>query len=135
MRESTQTMSKLFSVVFDTISAMDDREIDLLIRGRATLHIVEKGTSRKAAPIDDSCLDDAISETAQMLNAAESREFAADLLASIDQPRKKDFLLLLAKSCGVRVESRDSIARIERKLVENVVGVRLDSEAIRKVAF
>ena len=135
MRESMQTMSKLFSVVFDTISAMDDREIDLLIRGKATLHVVEKGRARKAAPLDDSCLDDAISDTAQKLNAAESRQAAADLLAAIDQPRKKDFLMLLAKSCGVRVESRDNIARIERKLVENVVGVRLDSEAIRKVAF
>ena len=135
MRESTQTMSKLFSVVFDAISAMDDREIDLLIRGKATLHIAEKSRIKKAASLDDSFLDAAISETAQMLNAAESREVAVDLLASIDQPRKKDFLILLAKSCGVRVESRDSIARIERKLVENVVGVRLDSEAIRKVAF
>ena len=45
------------------------------------------------------------------------------------------FLLQLAKSCGVRVESKDSIALIEQKLVENVVGARLDSEAIKKVAF
>ena len=135
MRESTQTMSKLFSVVFDTISAMDDREIDLLIRGKATLHIVEKSRAKKSASLDNFHPNDAISETVRKLNAAESREVAADLLASIDQPRKKDFLILLAKSCGVRVESRDSIARIEQKLVENVVGVRLDSEAIRKVAF
>ena len=114
---------------------MDDREFDLLIQGKARLSIVEKHKTKKAPILDDSCLDGIISETAQKLIAAESREAAARLLASINQPRKKDFLLLLAKTCGVRVESKDSIARIEQKLVENVVGARLDSEAIKKVAF
>ena len=134
MRESMQTI-KLVSIVFDALSAMDDREIDLLIQGKATLRVVEKSKNKKAIPLDDTCLDEAISDVAQKLNVAESREDVANLLASINQPRKKDFLLLLSKSCGVRVESRDSIAMIERKLVENVVGSRLDSEAIRKVAF
>ena len=134
MRESMQTI-KLVSIVFDALSAMDDREIDLLIQGKATLRVVEKSKNKKAIPLDDTCLDEAISDVAQKLNVAESREDAASLLASINQPRKKDFLLLLAKFCGVRVESKDSIAMIERKLVENVVGSRLDSEAIRKVAF
>ena len=35
----------------------------------------------------NSCLDGAIADMAQRLNAAESRESAANLLASIDQPR------------------------------------------------
>lgn len=135
MRESRQMMSKLLSVVLDTVSAMDDREIDLLVQGKATLRVVEKNKSKRAIPADDSFLDEAVAEEARKLNDAESREGARNLLASINQPRKKDFLLLLAKACGVRVESRDSIARIEEKLVENVVGYRLDSEAIRKVAL
>jgi hypothetical protein len=135
MSESMQKMSKLFSIVFDALGSMDDHEIDLLTQGKATLRVVEKNKSKKTMPLDDSCLDVAISDIAQKLNATESREAAANLLASINQPQKKDFLLLLAKSCGVRVESRDSIVRIEEKLVENVVGARLDSEAMRKVAF
>ena len=135
MRESMQTTSKLFSIVFDAIGSMDDREIALLIQGKATLHVVEKNKSQKTTPLNDSCLDEAISDTAQKLNAAGSREAAHGLLAAINQPRKKDFMLHLAKSCGVKVESRDSIAIIEQKLVENVVGARLDSAAIQKVAF
>ena len=135
MRESTQATSKLLSIVFDAVGSMDDHEIDLLIQGKATLRVVEKNKIKKAMPIEDSCLDEVISDTARKLSSAESREAAADLLASINQPRKRDFLINLAKSCGVRVESKDSIARIEQKLVENVVGVRLDSEAIKKVAF
>ena len=135
MRESIQTTSKLLSIVFDTVGSLDDREIDLLVQGKATLRVVEKNKSQKALPIDDFCLDEVISDTARKLSSAESREAAADLLASINQPRKRDFLINLAKSCGVRVESKDSIARIEQKLVENVVGARLDSAAIQKVAF
>ena len=135
MRESMQKTSKLLSIVFDTLGSMDDREIDLLIQGKATLSVVEKNKTKKSILVDDSCLDEAISDTARMLSASESREAAENLLASINQPRKKDFLLRLAKTCGVRVESKDSIAIIERKLVENVVGTRLDSEAIKKVAF
>ncbi len=135
MRESMQATSKLLSIVFDALGSMDDHEIELLIQGKATIKVVEKNKTRKSTPLDHSCLDEIISDTAQKLNVAESREAAANLLASVNQPRKKDFLLLLAKSCGVRVESKDSIARIEQKLVENVVGARLDSEAIRKVAF
>lgn len=135
MGESVKTTSKLLSIVFDVLGSMDDQEIDLLIQGKATLRVVENNRSKKAMPIDDSCLDEAISDIAQKLSAADSRASAENLLASINQPRKKDFLLRLAKSCGVRVESKDSIARIEQKLVENVVGARLDSEAIKKVAF
>ena len=135
MHESMQTTSKLLSIVFDAVGSMDDREIDLLVQGKATLRVVEKNKIKKAMPIDDSYLDEVIFDTARKLSSAESREAAADLLASINQPRKKDFLISLAESCGVRVESKDSIARIEQKLVENVVGVRLDSEAIKKVAF
>lgn len=135
MSESVKTTSKLLSIVFDVLGSMDDREIDLLIQGKATLRVVEKNRSKKAMPIDDSCLDEAISDIAQKLSVAESRASAENLLASINQPRRKDFLLRLAKTCGVRVESKDSIAIIERKLVENVVGTRLDSEAIKKVAF
>ncbi len=135
MRESMQATSKLLSIVFDALGSMGDQEIELLIQGKATIKVVEKNKARKSTPLDHSCLDEIISDTALKLNAAESREAAANLLASVNQPRKKDFLLHLAKSCGVRVESKDSIARIEQKLVENVVGARLDSEAIRKVAF
>ena len=84
MRESTQTMSKLLAVVFNTIDSMDDREIDLLIQGKATLRVVEKNKPKKSMPLGDSCLDETISDTAQKLRAAESREAAANLLASVN---------------------------------------------------
>ena len=135
MRDSKQTISRLLYAFADALDSMDDREFDLLVQGKVRLRIVEKHENKKAPPLNDSRLGEAISEIAQKLNTAESRESAASLLASVNHPRRKDFLLLLARSCGVRVESKDNIASIEQKLIENVVGSKLDSEAIRKVAF
>ena len=135
MRESMQTTSKLFSIIFDTLSSMNDDEIDLLIEGKATLRVVERNRTKMAKSVSESLSSESISDIAQKLISADSREAAVNVLASINQPRKKDFLLRLAKSCGVRVESKDSISIVERKLVENLVGARLDSEAIKKVAF
>ena len=135
MRESMQTTSKLFSIIFDTLSSMNDHEIDLLIEGKAVLRVVERNRTKKGKSVNEPPLSEAIYDAAQKLTSAESREAADGVLASINQPRRKDFLIQLAKFCGVRVESKDNITLIEQKLVENVVGARLDSEAIKKVAF
>ena len=137
MHELKQAIAKISFAFADAIDSMDDSEFELLVQGKAKLRVIKHQEPKKAAKklFGDLDLDVAVSELAQKLNLAESREIARDLLASINQPRRKDFLLRLAKSCGVRVESKDSIARIEQKLVENVVGARLDSEAIKKVAF
>ena len=135
MRESRQVMSKLLSAVADVLDSMDDREFALLIQGKLKLRTTEKRETKKTPPLSDTRLDEAIDQMTQKLSTAESREAAASLLASINQPRRRECLLLLAKACGVRVESKDNIERIEQRLVENVVGSRLDSEAIRKVSF
>ena len=130
-----QTIAKLLAAFADALDSMDDREFDLLIQGKAKLRLVKDQKSRSKPPLDVSCLDKTVSEFAIKLNAAESREVARDLLNSIKQPRRRDFLVLLAKSCGVSVRSKDSIAVIERTLIENTVGSKLRSEAIKNVAF
>jgi hypothetical protein len=136
MSESKQTIAKLFVAFADALNSMDNREFDLLIQGKAKLRLVERPKARENGKLlDTDCLEETLSEVAQKLNAAESREVAESLLAAINQPRRKDFLLLLAKACNVSVGSKDSIAMIERQLIENIVGARLASEAIQKVAF
>ena len=136
MSESKQTIAKLFVAFADALNSMDNREFDLLIQGKAKLRLVERPKTRENGKLlDTDSLEETLSEVAQKLNAAESREVAESLLASINQPRRKDFLLLLAKACNVSVGSKDSIAMIERQLIENIVGARLASEAIQKVAF
>lgn len=132
MSESRQTVAGLLAAFARALDSMSDREYDLLIQGKATLGIVEERKQRGKRQ-DDSLLDEGISDLAQKLHDAESREVAKNLLASIDHPKRREFLIHLAEACKVRVTSKDNIARIEEKLVENVVGSRLRSEAIRNV--
>ncbi len=135
MSESKQTIAKLLVAFADAMNSMDDREFDLLIQGKAKLRLVEEKPIQEKNREADACLDNVVAELAQKLNEAESRESAESLLASINHPRRRNFLLLLAQACGVTVGSKDRIARIEQKLVEDVVGSKLRSQAIKKVAF
>ena len=135
MCESKQAIARLFVAFADALDSMDDREFDLLIQGEAKLRLDKKRKAPSKKAMSGPSLEESASNFAQKLIATESREEAEVFLASISQPRKKQLLLLLAKACNVNVASRDSIAMIERQLVENVVGAKLDSEAIQKVAF
>ena len=134
MSELRQTMAKVMAAFADALDSMNDREFDLLIKGGGKLRFSEERQSGKKA-VDDPLLQQDSSELARKLNDAETREDAERLFASIKQPRRKDLLLRVAKACGVSIGSKDSIAIIERKLIENVVGTKLRSEAIKKVAF
>jgi hypothetical protein len=134
MCESKQLNAKHLAAFADALDSMDEHDLDLLIQGKATLRLVKIRKLGKK-PIDDSPMDEAVSEMAQNLKNAESREAAESLLASIEHPRRKEFLLLLAKACGVKLRAKDSVVMIKRSLIEDVVGTRLSSKAIQKVAF
>ena len=134
MGEPKQTIAKLFVAFADALNSMDDREFDLLIHGKAKLRLVETQKNVRK-PLDEKNAAEGISALAQKLNDAESREVAESLLASINYPRRRDALLLLAKTCNVSVGSKDSIARIEQKIIEDVVGTKLRAQAIKNVAF
>lgn len=141
MSETKQAVANLFAAFADALNAMDDREFDLLIQGNAKLRLVEKGRGKNGRNgksgklLDAPPLTESVPELAQKFQAAESREEAAELLAGVNSRRRKEVLLLLAKEFRVNATARDSIGLIERRLIENVVGARLDAEAIQKVAF
>ena len=154
MTDTKQT-ARLFAVVFDVLSSMDDSELDMLIQGKGSLRFVPTAerceTARKSKPGDSQLLSPngedrtgeaklqlEVGEAARLLNEANSREEAKNLIASLNVPKgkgRKDFLIRLAKACAVQVESRDAIARIEQKLVEKTVGAKLRSKAFKEVAF
>ena len=141
MGESRQAIANLFAAFADALNAMDDREFDLLIQGKAKLRLVEKGRGKNGRNgkngklLDAPPLTESIPELAQKFQASESRAAAAELLAGVSGRRRKEILLLLAKEFSVNATARDNIGLIERRLIENVVGARLDAEAIQKVAF
>ena len=154
MTDTKQT-ARLLAVVFDALSSMDDNELDMLIQGKGNLRFVPTKkigeTTRKSKPDDSQLLSSngedrmgeaklqlEVDEAARLLNKANSREEAKTLIASLNVPKgkgRKGFLIRIAKACAVQVESRDPIARIEQKLVEDTVGAKLRSKAFREVAF
>ena len=134
MQNAKQTISKLLVAVADALNSMDDREFDLLIHGEGKLRFVSRSKNGKQRVVDAE-LESVVNEVARKLSEADSREVAESLLSSINQPRRKQFLTLLAKASDVRVESRDSIATIERKLIETTVGSKLRRKAFEEVAF
>ena len=161
MNDTKQTV-KLLSVVFDVLNSMDDRECLLLIQGKGNLrfvpigdeaqsHTVTNETAPKSEPVPrrllpasgkdsagEAKLQREVDETALKLNEADARAAAKSRIASINVPKgkgRKDFLIRLAKACAVHVESKDTIAGIEQKLVEDTVGAKLRSKAFREVAF
>ena len=80
-------------------------------------------------------LEDEVNAVVLKLHEAGSREYAENILSSINHPRRKDFLLRLARACDVQVTSKDNISTIQNRVIESVVGAKLSSEAIQKVAF
>ena len=76
-----------------------------------------------------------VKRVTEQLAKAETREAARELFASIDRPRKRDFLVRVAQACGVRTSTKDSIARIEQKLIQATVGLKLRSKAFKEVSL
>ena len=134
MSESKQALANLLFAFADVLNSMNDREFDLLLQGKVKLRVVNERKTMERADVDTN-LQHVAMDLADKLSVAESREVAESLIASINQPRKRDFLVMLAQSCGVSVGSKDTIAKIEQKLVEGTVGLKLRSRAIQKVAF
>ena len=134
MSESKQAIANLLFAFADALNSMSDREFDLLIQGKANLRVVRDPKTAERADVAAD-LQNVAADLADKLYAANSRDAAERLIASIKQPRKRDFLIMLAQSCGVGVRSKDTIPTIEQNLIEGTVGSKLRSQAIQKVAF
>ncbi len=134
MVESKQIIAKLFIAFGETLNSMDDNQFEQFLAGKAKLRLVTT-EKRVKDPADEPGMAEAIAEFAKRIHGADSRAEAESLIASIKHPRRKDFLIRLSNSCGVSVRPKDTIAMIEHRLVEGVVGDKLRSNAIKSVAF
>ena len=129
-----QTIDNLLKAIGDCLHEMDDREFDLLLQGKGTLRFTPMPTRVNKQVFDPDLYNDA-KEIARQLRGADSRDAAREVIASIKHRRRRDYLVLVARASGVRVGSKDSIANIEHKLIEALVGSKLRSRAFREVAF
>jgi hypothetical protein len=134
VHDTKETISRVLKTFAAALDSMDERQFDLLIRGEGNLRFAAVSRNGKR-PAVDAQLGNEVNEVAAKLKEAESREAAERLLASIDHPKRRDFLVLVAEATGVVLGSKDTIKRIEKKLVETVVGSKLRSKAFKEVAF
>jgi hypothetical protein len=70
-----------------------------------------------------------INEILSRLQTAPDRETGAMLLRELSLSRRH--LLELARSRSVHITKEDSLRRIEEKLIEAIIGAKLNSQAIR----
>ena len=128
------TVNRLIDIMADSLRTMTDQELELLLHGKGKLGFIS-ATRMDKDPEPDRDLMDAAKEIADQLAQVDSREAAKELLASIEQPRMRDFLVRVAQTVGVRIGAKDSVARIEQKLIQATIGSKLRSRAFKEVSF
>jgi hypothetical protein len=122
--ECVRALRKLAAFVDD----MSDEDFEEFVHGSAKIALLRSsGRPAEATKrIDDQSL---LAE----LRTSSSRHGALELLRS--EKRSKAMLMQLARSLHVHVSKSDNLEAIEEKIVENVIGARLRSEAIQGVSL
>jgi hypothetical protein len=123
---STAETARLLKALASLIEKSNPDEISALLRGKATLTISHKGRGviqdKINSPVD-------IESLAKRLEMLESRESGENLLASAELPRRE--LERLGRLLGISVLKTDNVERLTAKIIENSIGSRLNSVAIR----
>jgi hypothetical protein len=122
--ESVLALRKL--VAF--LDEVTDEEFDGLIRGSLCIELVPRRRSAPENPATD--VEDAL---VAALRASTSRQGAHDLLQS--EKRSKAELVRIARQLQIHVEKHDKLEEVEDKIVENVIGTRLRTEAIQGLSL
>jgi hypothetical protein len=108
------------------VAEWDDFDIELRPRNaRAKLTRDHEGQSNRKPKISPQEVEYLL----EQLNRVSTREAASELLERLNLTRKE--LIAVARPRNVHVTKDDNVQKIKEKLVESVVGSRLNSLAIR----
>ena len=129
-----RTVDRLLDVIADSLRAMNDQELELLLDGKGKLGFISSSIEGNNLDAELASIH-AAKEIAKKLAEVESREAARDLIAGIEHPKRRDFLVRIAQESGVRIGTKDSVARIEQKLIQATIGSKLRSRAFKEVSF
>ena len=124
-------ISKLFSLIQDSISGLSERDVDRLLSGQGTLKIDvlpnnkgEKKESAQAGRID-------LTELERALKRCENRSAGLTLVEGLT----KADLERLAHRFDIHVDKSAKKEQISEKVIERVVGLRLRRHAMDAVAL
>ena len=126
----SQRIAELLRAVASVVESSDTFELKELIRELNKRSDTQFSSERPNSKTSQDKLEKGRAvEIIDDLQRSTTREEAASLLGSFKLSRRQ--LTDLARVRSVHVTKDDNIARIEEKLIEAVVGSRLNSEAIR----
>lgn len=122
----------ILSVMTKLISDMTEEEFDALSAGRATLAVLPSEdaspcTKRKLPQLKAGELD--LDKLRDELSTVESTEAALSIFETANLTRRQ--LERIARSLDLPVLKQDSTTRLEEKIIEAMVGSRLNSRAVR----
>lgn len=118
--------SRLLKIFATFVEKSTPQELSSLLSGKAGLTLISKDrkslTEKKNSDID-------IEDLVKKLETLDSREAGENMLASIGLPRRE--LEKLGRHLKIPVLKTDNIERLFEKIIENSIGARLNSVAIR----
>ncbi len=123
-------LSKLLRALADAVEALSDDEVEELLSRNGVGPLLSRGRSWPASPKDEKQRPKEAAEALMnSLKSVTSRDAAAAVLER-EHPTRA-VLVEAAKIRNVHVLKQDTVDVLRIKLIENVVGSRLDSAAIR----
>lgn len=122
--------ARFLRAIADAVENVDDAQIDNLITSLSRSASNESGNKRSSPKNHRQDASEALlGETLEKIALLSSREEGLQLLEQLDFKRRE--LLALAKLRDVHTSKDDSVLRLREKLVERLIGARLNSQAIR----
>ncbi|GAA0020713.1 hypothetical protein [Bradyrhizobium diazoefficiens] len=122
-------LAHFLRAIAQAVENADDSQIDNLIASLSRLTPNERTTKPSSKPPRQDVDEASLQETLERIGMLSSREEGLKLLEQLDFKRKD--LLALAKLRDVHTSKDDSVLRLREKLVERLIGARLNSQAIR----
>lgn len=129
-RFSSENTAVLLRIMTKFTAALSERDFDDLLNGRATLSLSRgrrSSTKKKASAVERS--SEELKVVLQRLETASSTQLGLDILRESNLTRAE--LEKLNRGLDNPVAKQDSVRRLEEKLVEALVGSRLNSNAVR----
>lgn len=118
---------KIIDIVFKTISKLSDKEIESIINKEGKLVYVNEVKKTMVMENNDKDVSDVCCE----LDKIYSRQEAYKLLRK--NTLKKDDIISIANHYEIRVLKSYTKSKIIDNIVESVVGIKEDKEAIKNV--
>jgi hypothetical protein len=122
-------LSRVFRALARAIEELDDEQVEIFISSLTQLapgSLPRKQPTRAShSKVDRFALDEVLRKLSEFSTRQEGLEF----IGQMDLRRKE--LEMLAKLRSIHVTKEDTVERIREKLVEALIGARLNSQAIR----